>query len=427
VASSLSVIRTDSTSERVALGVVLIGWLVVLVSVLTHALYVSHDSISNNAHIWYVSRQIWDGHRIPLHMPMLAQGDALAFPYAFVPWTTAALLRPLLGEWVVTLWLVGGFIALVVMMFWALPELRRGWLAAAVLVNPALVMALLVGQIPFIWAAAMLFAAIGAWRREHAWVATAFAGLAMATHAAVLAPITMLVVIAYLPFTRSRRAVIGHYLIAVIVAVPAALMIMLSPAIEQSSTTFRIEQVIRVAATRGTVFLVPIALAALADSKRRWIGPAALGVLASINAVALGPMNRYAWASPWRQPDESVSALIDSPQFVPGATYRVLGFSDGRVSMYRLIQNGAQLDGEFFPESMARQSWDSVAEYEQALADRHVDFVMAWNSYDARWRTNEHALLRQMATGPQCVDTALSVTVVMSRPDYDVFAIEPCR
>lgn len=419
-------IRTDSTSERVALVIVLFGWLLVLVSVLTHALYVSHDSISNNAHIWYVSQQIWDGHRIPFHMPMLAQGHALAFPYAFIPWTTAALLRPLLGEWVVTLWLVGGFIALVVVMFWALPELRRGWLGAAVLVNPALVMALLVGQIPFIWASAMLFAAIGAWRRAHPWVATAFAALAMATHAAVLGPITMLIVIAYLPFTRSRRALIAHYLIAVIVAVPPAIMLTLSPVIEQSSTTYRIEQVIRVTGTRGTVFLVPIALAALAESRRRWIGPAALGVLALINAVALGPMNRYAWASPWRQPDDGVAALIDSPQFEPGATYRVLGFSDGRVSMYRLVQNGARLDGEFFPETMARQSWNSVADYEQALADRHIDFVMAWNSYDSRWQTNEHALLRQMAKDPQCVNTTLSVSKVMSRPDYDVFAIKPC-
>ena len=35
-------------------------------------------------------------------------GSALAFPYGFLPWFSAALFRPLLGDWVVTLWLVAG-------------------------------------------------------------------------------------------------------------------------------------------------------------------------------------------------------------------------------------------------------------------------------------------------------------------------------
>ena len=59
-----------------------------------------------------------------------------------------------------------GFVGLVAATFWAFPELRRGWWAVAVLVNPALVEALLLGQLPFLWAAAMLMAAIGCWRRD---------------------------------------------------------------------------------------------------------------------------------------------------------------------------------------------------------------------------------------------------------------------
>src|SRR5262249_24325026 len=128
-----------SRSEAAVLGAIALSWLTVLAAVLTHHLYVGHDSLSNTAHIWYIAHRLWHGHGLPLRMPMLAQGKAMTYPYAFIPWTTAALLRPLLSDWVVTLWLVAGFVGLVVALFWAFPELRRGWAAAATLVNPALI------------------------------------------------------------------------------------------------------------------------------------------------------------------------------------------------------------------------------------------------------------------------------------------------
>jgi len=74
-------------------------------------------------------------------MPIIGHGKAFAFPYGFLPWFTASLLYPLLGDWVVTLWLVLGFVGLVAAMFWAFPEIRRGWWAATALVNPTLVIA----------------------------------------------------------------------------------------------------------------------------------------------------------------------------------------------------------------------------------------------------------------------------------------------
>jgi hypothetical protein len=426
-ASGRPVGRLAATTGWVALGAVVAGWVVLLAAVLTHPLFVSHDSISNNVHIWYVSSRLWAGHGLPFRMPMLAGGGAFAFPYAFIPWTTAALLRPLLGDRVVTLWLVGGFVALVTLIFWALPELRRGWPAAAVLVNPALVMALLAGQIPFIWATALLFGAIGGWRRQRTWVATLLAGLAMATHAAVVAPITVLLVAGYLPFTRCRRQLVGHFVLAALIAAPAAVILVRSPAIEQISLGFRIEQLVRTVGGRGTVVAVPILLSAMTVVGRRWIAPAAVALFGLVHLASLGPMNRYAWASPWRRPDERVMALIDSPSFVPGATYRVLGFSDGRVSMYRLVEHGARLDSELFPESQARHSWTGVADYQRFLADRRVDYLVIWTSYDQRWRTNEHELVRRLAANPTCADGPLATQLVMTDPAYEVFAVRPCR
>src|ERR1041384_6150237 len=93
-------------------ALVSIAWLVVLTLILSHSLFVTNDSVSNYAHVWYVSDRFWSGHGIPLHMPVLGHGSAYAFPYAFLPWFSAALVRPLLGDWAVTLWLVLGFVGL---------------------------------------------------------------------------------------------------------------------------------------------------------------------------------------------------------------------------------------------------------------------------------------------------------------------------
>ena len=411
---------------RRVLAVVVAGWVVVLVAVGAHPLYVSHDSISNYAHVWYVSNQLWHHHGLPSNIPTLAKGKALAFPYAFIPWVSAALLRPLLGDWVVTAWLVGGFVALVLLIVWALPELRHRWCFAVVLVNPALVMALLVGQVPFIWATAMLFATIGAWRRGHRWLATFLAAAAIATHPAVLGPITFAVVVGYLPWARSRRALLARLALASLIAVPAAVMVSKSPAVTQSSPWFRVEQLVRIVAARGTVIALPFLLLALARSSRRWLVPGAFVIVGSLNAILLGPMNRYAWAAPWRRPDERVATLIQSSHYAPGATYRVLGFSDGRVSMYRLMQHGARLDSEFFPESQARHSWPTLTSYERFLTDRNIDYVMAWTSYDHRWRTNEHQLLRRLAADQSCTNGPLTATLVLATRTYDVYAIAPC-
>ena len=123
---TLSVDANAARSSAIALWIVGAGWAVVLLLILRHAVFVSDDSISNYGHVWYVSDRIWRYHHVPWSMPVIGHGKALAFPYAFVPWISAALLRPLLGDWVVTLWLVVGTIGLIAATFWAFPELRRG-------------------------------------------------------------------------------------------------------------------------------------------------------------------------------------------------------------------------------------------------------------------------------------------------------------
>jgi hypothetical protein len=64
-----------------------------------------------------------------------------------------------------------------------------------------------------------------------------------------------------------------------------------------------------------------------------------------------------------------------------------------------VLQAGGRLDSEMFPESMAIQNFKSAEEYEQLLCDRHIDQVLAFDSYTQSRHTNEIALLEEIARG----------------------------
>src|SRR5690242_12180507 len=99
------------------------AWAVVLALLAWHRVFTSHDTMISYAHVWYVSTRLWHGHGVPFRMPVVGHGAGYAFPYGFVPWMSAALLRPVLGDWVVTLWIVVGAVGTAAATFFALPEL----------------------------------------------------------------------------------------------------------------------------------------------------------------------------------------------------------------------------------------------------------------------------------------------------------------
>jgi hypothetical protein len=117
--------------------------------------------------------------------------------------------------------------------------------------------------------------------------------------------------------------------------------------------------------------------------------------------------------------------FIDSAAFTPGLEYRVLSTSDRRMGMYLLIQHGARLDSEFFPESIVRRTWPSEAEYCTFLRDRGVDRVIVDQHYDIAFRKNEQKLLRILSTTDRGACAAQHVTVrSLAKGDrYDVYAI----
>jgi hypothetical protein len=383
--------------------------------------------------VWFVQDRLWHHHHLAFAMPVLGHGDALAFPYGFIPWLLSALLWPLLGSWGVTLTLVAGTVALIAATYWAFPELRQGWWAAATLVNPALLAAPISGQLPFIWAIAMLMAAIGSWRRGRKAAAAILAGLGQATHPAVLLPIGLLLVAGSWSREPDRRGLLRCYLVALIIAAPAAVLVLASPVVEDTTAAVALANLIGTVGSRGLVLLVPITLVAL---RRRtcdagplptaaWLPASAFLSIVALNFVLMFPLHvPDAVGALTRRPNTALLSFIHSPRFVRGATYRILRARDGRVGMYQLIRNGARLDSEFFPESMARQSWPSLQRYSAFLRSRRVDFVIVYDNYDRERRTNEHPLLRTLARrAGGCRPALVGAQLVHAGEGFDVYSI----
>jgi hypothetical protein len=419
----------------IVLWIVAAAWTVVLLLILRNAVFVSDDAISNYGHVWYVSDRIWRFHHIPWSMPVIGHGRALAFPYALVPWLTAALLRPLVGDWIVTLWLVVGTVGLIAATFWAFPELRKGWWAAAVLVNPALVVASIIGQLPFLWGASMLMGAVACWRRRRYGLAAVLAGLGQATHPAVVLPMGVVLVAWWWRWEPDRRRLLRYYAASLLPAIPAALLVFASPVFGDSSPVVVATSFFGTLGVRILVLAIPIALVIVQRRLRSTTTPSrvithfpavACAVLLLSNVVFAGPLEaEYSWGALDRKPDTQLLTFIKSNNFDPGATYRILRAHDGKIGMYQLVQHDARLDSEFFPESIARNNWPDVTKYSHFLRKRRVDFVIIFRTYDREWRTNEHQLLRDLnETGPNgCDASRVGVRQIREPQAFDVYAI----
>jgi len=418
--------RWASRPPNAALLAVCLAWATVIALVLQHSIFVTNDSLNNYAHVWYVSQRLWHDGVVPLHMRLLGHGNAFAFPYAFLPWVTAALVRPLLGDWAVTLWLVLGFLGVVAATWWAFPELRGGWWTAALLANPMLAEGLLLGQMPFLWATALLFAAVACWRRDRRLVAAVLLGLAQATHPAVVLPLAGVMVAARLYWERRRAQLLGYYLVSLAIAAPAAWFTLASPAAADVSAGALVSNFFNTVTLRAFVIAGPfIGLLVLRTPLRRY--PAViLASLLALNA-ALVPVrhNEFAWTALGRSPDPSLMEFVGSEQFVPGATYRILRVADGKVGMYQLVQHGGRLDADFFPETIGRRSWQRPDDYVAFLRRRAVDYVIIYGAYDRRYRTNEHELLESLAAQPAQPSNGppLCTALMMRSREYDVYQV----
>ncbi len=409
---------------RVVLALLIVAWVVVLAFYLRHAIVLSSDSINNHVHVWHIADDLWHHGRLPWRFPQLGHGEAYAYPYGFVNWTTAALAWPLFGDWAVTLWTVLGTVGCIVATFVAFPELRRGWWAAAVLANPAILQALLFGQQSFAWGAMLMLFGIAAWRRGARGWATILLGVGFATHPYIVAPLALVVLLLYLPFTRDRAAAIRWYVIACIIALPAVVIVFISPSASDSRPSTQIVNFLSTLGPRVFIAVLPIFYVLLRRLAWNWLAPVALVIPLALFLVLSFPLNVWAqWrVLAWDGADTaSLDAYLRSPSFVSGATYRVLRGGDGKLGLYHVVRSGGRLDAELFPETMAIRDFHDVADYEKLLCDRHVDQILHFESYDASRHTNERSVLQGLATHP---GERIRLQVLVNRSGFEAYAVD---
>ena len=411
---------------RLALGVVVLAWVVILALLARHRIVVTHDSLINYAHAWWINSQLWHGHGIPWRMPVLGHGTALTFPYGALPWLVAALLWPLLGEWAVTLVLVVGVLGLIAATFWAFPETRRPWWAVLVLTNPILVLAPLSGQLPFLWGSALLTLGIGWWRRDRRLWAVLAVGLAQLTHVAVVLPIAAILVLLRLRWEPHRRALLGCYLISVAIAAPAIWPVINSPVFTETSLATKVWQFTGTVLIRLGLFAPPVLAMALGHRPARWWPAGLTAVAVAANVALLAPLDAgYSWSSLGREPDQAMARFVTSSAFRPGLTYRVLRTSDGKVGMYQVMRAGGRLDSEFFPESIWGGMFASEDDYSDFLRERRVDEVLVFHQIPSHVHTNEPQLLARMAaSGRGCSGDTVGIRLVYADDHWDYYAID---
>jgi len=409
---------------HVAFTIFAVAWIVVLVLYCSHAIVLSSDSINNHVHVWYIAHDLWHHGRLPWRMPVLAHGDAYAYPYGFVNWTTAALLWPLFGNWTVTLWTALGTVGCIIGTFVAFPELGRGWYAAAALANPAIIEALLFGQQSFAWAAAMLLFGIAAWRRGHRLGAALLVGVAQATHAAIVLPIALILVLVYLPFTREKWALVRWYALSCVIALPAVGLVLATPTNGDISASEHVADFLITLGPRILIVALPLGYVLMRRTGIVRLAPCALAVSLLFSAAFEIPLNVGAqWHALWHRAGHTadLDAYLHSPEFRPGATYRVLRARDGKLGLYHVLRAGGHLDSEMFPESMAIKNFRNVDEYAALLCDRRVDQVLHDSSYDDVRHTNEAAFLQQLAQG---ASNRVRVDVAASGPGWQAYAVD---
>ena len=60
------------------------------------------------------------------------------------------------------------------------------------------------------------------------------------------------------------------------------------------------------------------------------------------------------------------------------------------------------------------------SDYAEFLRKRRVDFVMLWDGYDSRFRTNEHILLEELVRAPV---PGVDVDRVEQTAEFDLFRV----
>src|SRR5207253_10223808 len=122
-----------------------------------------------------------------------------------------------------------------------------------------------------------------------------------------------------------RLRLLEMYALSLLIALPAALLVLASPVVEDTSTSALVLNLLGTSLLRAVLVAGPFAVLALMRSPlaRR---PALLFLALLVANGVLVPLrhNEFAWGALLRRPDHSLEAFTASSVFTPGRTYRIL-------------------------------------------------------------------------------------------------------
>jgi len=361
---------------------------------LTRSFYLGSDAANDYAHVWYISDQIFHHGRLPLHIAYLESGDALAFPYAVVPWLIAAIPYAVLGDRAVTLTMLLGFVLYGYAATRARPALRDPRLLALLYANTFLIEGLVSFQMAFIWACVFFFLFVEAVDRQRWPLAAVLAVVAITSHPfAGVAAVGSYAVFAAIRHPRDIMPLGAAMMAAAIVVLPFALYIHTAPSVESAKQTELWGTLRWIARYRGAVLVLPFVISAFAPAFRALF-------LVAFAAMALTFAQRFDSKKVDTTGLTNAShpfygEFIASPQFDRGLRYRVMEPNDWEDGAYQLIRHGAVLTQEFFDQSQFRRWWNSPGQYACFLGAKRVDVVLMERSYPWKFSQNEDVRLRE--------------------------------
>jgi len=382
----------------------LLGSPFIIFDLLWHPLFLGDDSVHHYAHIWYVGHYLAEHRSLPLHIPYLEGGRAMAFPYGLPVYVLGGLLHLAMGDRAVGLMMalaLAGVLAAAVLLR---PALRQPWPLALLLLNPFLVDAVYAFQLTTMWCA--LFFLLWAWTVEsrRKLLAVPLLWLAVAAHPVVSIPaVAAYGVYAWLRRKGSLPALAQSVALAAPALVPVLWMTLHTPALSETSLGTVAASVADSLSRRLTIVALPIALGDAWPWLRQRYLPLFGAVLAALGigvALATGPVQVQPGVGSYYGALHGERHLYDdfmaSDAFRPGAVYRVLEPNEREDGMYRLVQHGAVLAHEFFSESVGRRNWPSLMDYRCYLARKRIDFVVVERDFLRQFHTNEASLLGGM-------------------------------
>lgn len=366
---------------------------VMCIFIVAKSIYLGYDSINNYAHVWFIANS-WQAGSMPLRNPWMEGGEALTFPYGFFPWSLAALLYPIGGDYAVTWVGVLGFLLLLLVVWWTRLH-AKPWLFTLFLLFPPVTEALLSFQVAFIWGCLFAFLYVRSIEAQRGLQAPFWLFLAVSSHILILGPMLLLYDAYVFVFWRKRRK---EVLKAGLITLPGLLLVawytVKTPSIGFYTPLFLFVTTAITFLPRFALFGLPFLLAAKKCffSRPKW----AVGTAAAFLALYMAQLIPFhSFPGLVARADNVYSGYLDNSAFVPGAHYRLLESGAREQGHYFFMQRGGVLTQELFSESQLRRNW-SMPGYRCILTSKGIDYVVVNRGFTPEFRTNEVELLKTM-------------------------------